>query len=81
MSKANDKNEPVVVFSGNIFEVGFIRSLLENEDIPCFLKDEYMGTIEPWVVSPGGAGSVKLLVPSEHQERALSIIRDQNEIN
>lgn len=80
MSKSKEYRDPVLVFSGNIFEVGMIRSLLESEDIPCFLKDEFMGTIEPWVVSPGGAGSVKLLVPAEYQERAIEIINDQQEI-
>lgn len=79
MSMSENHSDPVVVFSGDIFEVGLIRSILENEDIPCFLKDEYMGTIQPWIVSPGGVGSVKLLVPANFEEKALKIIRDQKQ--
>lgn len=80
MDSSKEFQNPVIVFSGNIFEIGMIRSILENEDIPCFLKDEYMGTMEPWVVSPGGAGSVKLLVPAAYKEKALKIIGEQSEI-
>lgn len=79
MSISKDHSDPVVVFSGDIFEVGLIRSILENEDIPCFLKDEYMGTIQPWTVSPAGVGSVKLLVPANFEEKALKIIEEQKQ--
>lgn len=68
--------EPVIVYYGNILQAGYVKSLLENAEIPCFIKDEYVGTMHPWVVSPGGLGSVKLVVAKKDTEAALAIVKE-----
>jgi hypothetical protein len=72
------KNEqslkPVVVFAGNSIEVGLVKSLLENAGIQAYLQDEIQGTIAPWVISPGGAGAIKVLVSSADYIRAKEIV-------
>jgi len=69
---------PVEVFSGNIEEAEFIKSLLENAEIQVFIKDEFVGTLFPWVAAPGGAGSVSIIVSSEDIDRASIIMDDYN---
>ena len=32
-----------------------IKNLLENNNISVFIDNEYMSTIRPWSVSPGGS--------------------------
>jgi len=54
--------ESIEVFAGNIVEVGLVQSLLDKEGIQSWLKDEVMGTLNPWYTSPGGAGAIKVLV-------------------
>ncbi len=70
----NNEEVPVEVFSGTIWEVGMLKSLLEDADIEVFLKDEINGTMVPWITSPGGAGSVKVIVSSNNYEKAKSIV-------
>ena len=76
--KTNDPIHPVEIFSGNIEEAEFIKSLLENAEIQVFLKDEILGTWFPWVAAPGGAGSVSIVVSSEREADALTIIDEYN---
>jgi Rad3-related DNA helicase len=68
--------DPVVVFSGTLLEADMVKSLLENEGIPAYLKDEYMGTMVPWNVAPGGAGAVKVVVAQRDETNALSIVEE-----
>ena len=60
--KTNIKNEPIEVFAGTTWQAGMVKSLLENEGIVSFLKDEIIGTLNPWWTAPGGAGAVKVFV-------------------
>lgn len=64
----------VEVFNGNDWEASMVKSLLENAEIEAFLKDSKMGVIEPWAVAGGGAGSVKILVPSIDYENAKEVV-------
>jgi hypothetical protein len=68
----------VLVASGTYSDASMIKLLLENEDIPAMLKDDFMGTIAPYATSPGGAGSVKVLVFEKDFEQALKIIEEFN---
>jgi hypothetical protein len=52
----------VVVFNGSYFEAINIRNLLEEKGISVFIQNEYMSSIEPWVVTSGGLNPVKLQV-------------------
>lgn len=55
-------NEPVIVFSGTALEVSMVKSILDDNEIASYLRDEYIGTIAPWYSGGGGAGSVKIVV-------------------
>lgn len=62
------------VFSGTAIQAGMVKSLLENAGIRVFLRDEFLGTIAPWWASPGGAGAVRVFVPSLDYERANEVV-------
>ena len=69
----------IVVFNGPYFEAMNVRNLLEEKEITVFTQNEYMSSIEPWVVTSGGLNPVKLQVVEEDFEVAKSII--QNYLN
>ena len=75
MKKSNEP-VPVIVFSGTAWEAGLVKSMLENDGIETFLKDEIRGTYAPWQVEAGGAGSVKVVVSSHDVENAR-IVNEQ----
>lgn len=72
--KTDESIEPVEVFAGNAWEVGLVRSLLENAEIEVFMKDEILGTLTPWWTAPGGAGAISVFVASTDYEKATEII-------
>jgi len=51
----NKKNEIIEIFSGTSWEVGIVKSLLDNAEIESFLKDDIMGTLNPWHTAAGDA--------------------------
>ena len=67
-------DELVVVFAGKPVRAGMIRSLLEAEGLTAFLRDENMGTIDPWAVSGAAVAPVKVVVPLAEAERAREIL-------
>lgn len=63
----------VEVFSGTLFEAEMVKSLLENEGIIAFLKDQYTGTRSAvWSPNLG----VKLTVPEEDFPKARLVVTD-----
>ncbi len=64
------------VYAGNILEAGMVQSLLESADINAFLKDEIMGTLQPWWAAGGGAGAVKVMVSTADLESARLIVEE-----
>lgn len=72
--KTDKDNDPIEVFAGSPVEAGIVGSLIKDADIEVFLKDELMGTIAPWYVSGGGAGSVKVVVSAVNYIKAKSIV-------
>jgi hypothetical protein len=74
--KQNDENEPILIFAGTAWEAGIVKSLLENAEIEAFLKDEIMGTLNPWWTAPGGSGSVKVFVSSKDFDKATEIVKE-----
>ncbi len=76
MDKQHQEPESVIIFAGDVFEAGLVRSLLDNEGIISFLKDDIMGTLMPWWVTPAGVGAVKVVVSSNDAEKAKKIIDD-----
>ncbi len=74
--QAHDETRAVEVFSGSIYEAEILKSILADNKIDSYLQDEYMGTMAPWNVAPGGVGSVKVVVSSDDLERAQPIVDD-----
>jgi hypothetical protein len=74
--KTNNEVEPVEIFSGTIWEAELLKSLLENEEIEAFLKDEITGTLAPWYTAAGGMGSVKVIVSNLDFDKAKTIVEE-----
>ena len=73
--------ESIEVFAGNIVEVGFVQSLLDRDGIQSWLRDEILGTLNPWYTSPGGAGAIKVLVLKSDFDQAKSIVEEYERSN
>lgn len=72
----NKEQDPVEVFSGNAWQAGMVKSMIENAEIEAFLVDEVMGTMNPWWTAPGGAGSIKVMVAVADYDMAKSIVSE-----
>jgi len=66
----------ITVFSGSYSEAMNVRNLLEEKEITVFIQNEYMSSIEPWVVTSGGLNPVKLQVDEVDFDEAKKIIED-----
>ena len=74
--KKKDEIKSEVVFSGNTWQAGIVKSLLENADIQAYILDGITGTLNPWWTAPGGAGSVRVAVSGQDLEKALLIVSE-----
>ena len=61
----------------NYFEAHIVMSSLQEEDIACWLKDEYSVTIDPLLLN--AIGGIKLMVPEAQAERAWEIMQEAKE--
>jgi hypothetical protein len=66
----------IAVHSGNLTEATFLVDLLRRESISAQLGDEVMGTLAPYLVDGGSLSAVKVLVPEEEAEHAMSVIAE-----
>ena len=66
----------IVVFKGNPTDSESINQLLNDSGILARLKNQFMGTIAPWHVSPGGINPVEVEVHSKDLEKALKLIEE-----
>jgi len=57
----------------NYIDANILLGKLQNEGIPCFLRDEYTVTIDP--VLTNAIGGIKLTVAETDLERALALLR------
>ena len=64
------------VYSGDFLQASTIQQLLEEHDIPAFLRNGLMGSIEPFAVIAGGSNAVSIDVPTLNFEKALSLIKE-----
>ncbi len=67
-------DEPVVVFSGSYAEAGIVKGLLEESGIQAFVLNEFLGTMAPWYIGPGGVDAVKVVVAARVVESARGIV-------
>ncbi|MBW6491817.1 MAG: DUF2007 domain-containing protein [Lentimicrobium sp.] len=72
----NIENEPVVIYSGNAWQAGLLKSILDDAEIEAFLKDEIIGTLNPWWTASGGVGSVKVVVDQINYYKAILIVAE-----
>ena len=66
----------IVIFNGAYFEAMNVKNLLEKEEISVFIQNEYMSSIEPWVVTSGGLNPVKLQVEESDFDEAQIIVKN-----
>lgn len=68
----------IVVFKGNPMDSEIVKDILNDNGIMANLKNQLMGTIAPWYVSPGGFEPVEVEVLVEDKEKALKLIDEFN---
>ena len=73
---SDDKTKPIAIFSGTQWEATMVKSLLANEQIESFVKDEIMGTLNPFYTSSGGIIQVKVLVSSKDFDKSAQVINE-----
>ena len=66
--------KPVIIYSGDIFKASYIKSVLEENGINAYFQNEYMSSIAPWYVEPGGSNTLKLIVSNLDYDQAIKII-------
>lgn len=64
------------VYAGELWKATMIKNVLEDNNIQAFLQNSLMGILEPWVVSPGGAGAVKVVVSSTDYDKAMLLVQE-----
>lgn len=74
--KTEEHPEPVEIFDGTSWQAEIVKSMLENEGIHAYIKDNIMGTLNPWYTAPGGAGAVKVLVAGTDAEQAMLVVKE-----
>ncbi len=68
----------VTAFSGGFIESKAIQDLLLDNQINAILQNSYMGSIAPWIVSPGGTKPVNVIVKNSDLDLALKLIAEFN---
>ena len=63
----------IKVFNESL-QAHMLKSILEGEDIPCFLKDDNMVAIHPWASI--ALGGVKLQVKEVDVDKAVLIVKE-----
>ncbi len=72
MSK-KDNNSIIEIFSGTTWEAEMVKSLLEDSEIRCFLKNNIINTS---LLNPIIAEGVKVMISSSDYDRAKRIVDD-----
>jgi hypothetical protein len=76
--KESNQTRMVEVFAGTAWEAALVKSLMDNAEIPAFMKDEIRGTTMPWQVEAGGFFAVKVMVLSDDLQMAQEVVADFN---
>ena len=69
------------IFNGSYFEAMNVKNILADNGISVFVQNEYMATIEPWVVTAAGFNPVILQVSEDDFELAKQIVDDYRKQN
>jgi hypothetical protein len=73
-----DENKVVEIFSGELWQATMIKNILEDNDIPAYLNNEYLGSVAPYLIDAGGMPHVTVVVNSDQQEAALKLVEEFN---
>lgn len=68
-------DEPMVIFSGTAWQAGLVKDYLEESGIEVYLRDEMMGSFNPWWSVPGGTSKLKVMTSGKNYHRAIALIR------
>ncbi len=71
-------SELIVVYRGNPMDSEIIKEILNDNGIMANLKNQFMGSIAPWQVSPGGFEPVEVEILKKDMEKALDLINEFN---
>jgi len=71
-------SELIVVFKGSPIDSEIIKGFLNDNGIMANLRNQLMGTIAPWQVSPGGFEPVEVEILVKDKEKALRLIDEFN---
>jgi hypothetical protein len=75
----NNSNEikSVEIFSGSEWEIGLVKSLLENVEINVYINGGIQGTRMPWD-SMFNKGALRIMISSEDYEKARIVVDEFN---
>jgi hypothetical protein len=73
---AENKERPVIVFSGTMWEAGLVKSLLENAEITAMFNNEIVGSNQGGIPIPFPGGNVSVVVSSTEYEIAMQVVKD-----
>ena len=67
-------NEFVEIFAGEPWQAAVVKDLLEDNGINAFIENGLMGSIAPWQVTPGGAGSAQVKIFASDYDVAKELV-------
>ncbi len=69
----------ITIYSANTeIDAAMVQNLLTNSGIRSFIKDNIIGTLAPYLTTPGGAGAVKIVINQKDEEKAKQVFKDNN---
>jgi len=71
-----ENSEFSVAFEGKSVDAEFVKNILDENGIECFLKDDNMGHLFPLFVTHGGINPVKVFVLQKDIVEAKKIIEN-----
>ena len=66
----------IIVYTGSAVDTAMLYSLLEAEEIPVRIGDEFMGSLAPYVIEGGQTAAVKVLVPEDRVVDAEEVVSE-----
>ncbi len=73
MKKENEATL-VEIFAGKSIDAEIVKSILEDEGIHAYLKDENIGNIFPFQAAAGGVGAVKIFISSDDYKKGKEVV-------
>jgi len=74
----NTDSDLIVIFRGSSIDSEMVKEVLADNGIMANLKNQLMGSIAPWQVSPGGFEPVEVEILKKDLEKALDLINEFN---